>query len=87
MLFAARWDKNASEGAAELTNCLNEYWVNGEPGGLANEFCNSANAGLLQNKDRVKADVAYAVYLLTGETPAGFSPDHIVPRWTMDDSG
>ena len=87
MLYAARWDKDATEGAAELTNCLNEYWVNGEPGGLANEFCNSANAGLLSNKERVKADVAYAVYLLTGEPPAGFPQDDIVPRWTMDDSG
>ena len=87
MLFAARWDKDATEGAAELTNCLNEYWVNGEPGGLANEFCNSANAGLLSSKDRVKADVAYAVYLLTGIPPEGFPQDAIVPRWTMDDSG
>jgi hypothetical protein len=87
MLFAARWDKDAIEGAAELTSCLNEYWVNGEPGGLANEFCNSANAGLLTNKERVKADVGYAVYLLTGEPPAGFPQDDIVPRWTMDDSG
>ncbi|MGO9150583.1 MAG: hypothetical protein ACLP1E_03875 [Acidimicrobiales bacterium] len=87
MLFAARWDKDAIEGAAELTNCLDEYWVNGEPGGLANEFCNSANAGLLSNKERVKADVAYAVYLLTGEPPAGFPQNDIVPRWTMDDSG
>lgn len=87
MLFAARWDKDAIEGAAELTSCLNEYWVNGEPGGLANEFCNSANAGLLSNRERVKADVAYSVYLLTGEPPAGFPQDDIVPRWTMDDSG
>jgi hypothetical protein len=87
MLFAARWDNDATEGAAELTNCLNEYWVNGEPGGLANEFCNSANDGELGNKKHVEADVDYAIYLLTGKSPAGFAQDTIVPRWTMDDSG
>ncbi|MFZ2056482.1 MAG: hypothetical protein WAV54_03620 [Acidimicrobiales bacterium] len=86
LLYAARWDTNTKDGAAALTRCLNTYWINGEPGGLADEFCNSADAGLPANKERLRDDVAYAIYLLDGEAPPGFPPDETVPRWTMDDS-
>jgi hypothetical protein len=85
MLFAGRWDTNAQHGAANLTRCLNDYWLKGSTGGLADEFCNSANAGLPKDKERLRNDVEYAVYLLDGQKPADLPPDQVVPRWTLDD--
>lgn len=85
MLFAGRWDTNADAGATALQTCFDKYWSQGEPGGLANEFCNSANAGISHTKARLGRDVAYAIYLLIGKKPAGFPGGSIPPRWTMDD--
>ena len=85
MLFAGRWDTNAQHGAANLTRCLNDYWLKGSTGGLADEFCNSANAGLPKDKERLRNDGEYAVYLLDGQKPADLPPDQVVPRWTLDD--
>jgi hypothetical protein len=89
MLFAGRWDTNAQDGAAALTYCLDTYWLNGQPGGLADPYCNAANAGQLSNKVRLQNDVAYAEYLLIGQDPTkmGFPTALVVPRWTMDDGG
>lgn len=87
MLFAGRWDANAEHGAADLTRCLNDYWLKGSPGGLADQFCNAANAGLLKDKERLRNDVEYAVYLLNGQVPADVPPRERVPRWTLDAAG
>ncbi|MGP8065387.1 MAG: hypothetical protein ACLP81_03290 [Acidimicrobiales bacterium] len=87
MLFAGRWDTNALNGAQDLKTCLDTYWLKGETGGLADQFCNSAQSGQLSNKERLSNDVAYAMYLLDGIEPAGFDYDFVPPRWTMDDSG
>jgi hypothetical protein len=86
MLYAGRWDRDAAAGAANLARCLDDYWSKGEPGGLADEFCNSANSGQLTNKQMLRDDVNYAIYLLDGQKPAGFDDNDIVPRWTLDDS-
>lgn len=85
MLFAGRWDANAKSGAADLMRCLNDYWLKGSTGGLADQFCNAANAGQLANKEKLRNDVEYAVYLLDGQRPADFPQNEVVPRWTLDD--
>jgi len=85
MLYAGRWDNNAQNGAAALQQCLADYWVHGQPGGLGNTFCNAANAGNLSNKTRVSNDVAYAVYLLDGKLSGDFPAGDVVPRWTLND--
>jgi len=85
ILFAGRWDNNAEAGATALQTCFDKYWSQGEPGGLADQFCNSANSGLAHTKSRLARDVAYAVYLLIGKQPSGFPEGSIPPRWTMDD--
>jgi hypothetical protein len=85
MLYAARWVKNTTDAAAKLNECLDTYWLKGNPGGLADQYCNAANAGIPKDPTSLTPDVAYAIYLLTGKPPAGFSPDQLPPRWTMDD--
>lgn len=86
MLYAMRWLKNTDDAAAKLQDCLNQYWLRGTPGGLADQYCNAANAGIPKDTSGLKLDVSYAVYLLTGKSPGGFPQSEIVPRWTMDDS-
>jgi len=85
MLFAARWDTNASLGAAKLQQCYSTYWSKGRTGGLADQFCNAATIGLGKSKARLARDVSYAVFLLMGKKPGGFLPNLLPPRWTMDD--
>jgi hypothetical protein len=85
MLYAARWGKDTNGSAKSLEQCLNQYWLKGLPGGLASPYCNAANAGIPKDRSGLKLDVAYAIYLLDGQSPAGFSPDEIPPRWTLDD--
>ena len=85
MLYAARWVKNTTDAAAKLNYCLSTYWLKGNPGGLADQYCNAANAGIPKDPASLVPDVAYAIYLLTGKPPAGFPPDQLPPRWTMDD--
>jgi hypothetical protein len=85
MLFAARWNTDAPKGAAGLKACYAKYWAQGNPGGLASPYCNAANAGDLSDAGRLEVDVDYAVYLLTGATPAGFSSSDLPPRWTLAD--
>jgi len=85
MLYALRWVKNTTDAATQMTQCLNKYWLQGNPGGLASIYCNSANAGLPKDKSRLTNDVDYAIYLLTGQAPSGLPPDAIPPRWTMND--
>ena len=85
MLYAARWSTNTKSGVANLNNCYAQYWSKGNPGGLASPYCNAANAGIPSDPTSLKIDVAYAIYLLNGTPPAGFSPNQLPPRWTMDD--
>jgi hypothetical protein len=85
MLYAARWSPNTATGAANLNSCYKSYWSHGNPGGLASPYCNAANAGIPSNPSSLAPDVAYAIYLLNGTAPAGFSPNQIPPRWTLDD--
>jgi hypothetical protein len=85
MLYAARWSPNTSTGAANLNNCYTKYWSHGDPGGLASPYCNAANAGIPSDPTSLKGDVAYAIYLLNGTPPAGFSAGDLPPRWTLDD--
>jgi hypothetical protein len=85
MLYASRWSPNTATGAANLNNCYKSYWSHGNPGGLASPYCNAANAGIPSDPSSLAPDVAYAIYLLNGTTPAGFSPNQIPPRWTLDD--
>ena len=85
MLFAGRWDNNSSNGAEKLQECYNEYWSKGSPGGLADQYCNAANAGIPKDRSRLSNDVAYAIYLLTGKPPTGVSAARLPPRWTMAD--
>ena len=85
MLYAARWSPNTATGAANLNNCYKNYWSHGNPGGLASPYCNAANAGIPSDPSSLAPDVAYAIYMLNGTTPAGFSPNQVPPRWTLDD--
>jgi hypothetical protein len=84
MLFAGRWDRNATNGAHALQKCYDTYWSQDETGGLADQFCNAANTGIGKDKEKLGRDVAYAIYLLTGKKPNDFDSD-IPPRWTLDD--
>ncbi|HTV12206.1 MAG TPA: hypothetical protein VME20_10130 [Acidimicrobiales bacterium] len=85
MLFAARWSTKTASGAANLELCYHKYWSHGNPGGLASPYCNGANAGGLAGSAQVKLDVAYAIYLLDGSSPAGFPISRLPPRWTLAD--
>ena len=85
MLYAGRWSRDTEGAAKSLEQCLDKYWLKGTPGGLASPYCNAANAGIPKDTSGLKLDVAYAIYLLDGQSPAGFSPDQLPPRWTMDD--
>ena len=57
----------------------------GNTGGLA-QFCNAANAGLPKDETELSDEVNYAIYLLTGEDPAGFgaTTSHRAGPWTTD---
>ena len=85
MLYAARWLKDTTDGAAALNHCLDTYWLRGLPGGLADQYCNAANAGIPKNTSGLTKDVAYAIYLLNGTPPPGFPRNQLPPRWTLDD--
>jgi hypothetical protein len=80
MVFVARWDNVAAAGAAKLVDCYNTYWKDGRPGGIADEFCNSANPGGTPTAD----EVGYATYLLTGTQLMPYSRT-VVPRFTLND--
>ena len=82
MVFVARWDTHAADGAELLVRCYQAYWKDGHPGGLADEFCNSANPGGTPTAD----EVAYATYLLTGHQVMPYSR-MVVPRLTLADGG
>jgi hypothetical protein len=85
MLYTARWVKDTTQAASGLNACYSKYWSHGNAGGLASPYCNAANAGIPKDPTSLKVDVAYAIYLLNGTQPEGFSPDQLPPRWTLDD--
>jgi hypothetical protein len=80
LLWAARWGQNSVTGAENLVDCYNQYWKDGNLGGLADPYCQNANDGTAPTAD----EVAYATYLLTGTPGIGFSGT-LVPRFTLDD--
>jgi hypothetical protein len=80
LVWAARWGQNSVTGAENLVDCYNQYWKDGNLGGLADPYCQNANAGTAPTQD----EVAYATYLLTGTAALGFSGT-LVPRFTLDD--
>jgi hypothetical protein len=82
LVFAARWDQHAPDGAAKLVDCFAKYWTDGKGAGLADAFCNAASPGGAPSAD----EVGYATYLLTGRQlmPYGKTP---VPRLTLHDGG
>jgi hypothetical protein len=79
LLYAGRWSKDAFDGGLMLVRCWKDYWVNGDPGGMKDQICNSAHPG-----DVTQDEVAYATYLLTGNLMLPYSGTP-VPRWTLDD--
>jgi hypothetical protein len=79
LLYAGRWSKDAFDGGLMLVRCWNDYWVDGDPGGMKDQICNSAHPG-----DVTQDEVAYATYLLTGNLMLPYSGTP-VPRWTLDD--
>ncbi|HUU06582.1 MAG TPA: hypothetical protein VMZ49_11975 [Patescibacteria group bacterium] len=81
LVFAGRWGQNATQGAKNLSDCFSQFWKKKQLGRLKSPFCNSANNG----KPPKEAEVAYAVYLLTGEKPGGYSGLWI-PRWTLNET-
>jgi hypothetical protein len=81
LVFAGRWGQNATQGAKNLLDCFSQFWKNKQLGRLKSPFCNSANNG----KPPKEAEVAYAVYLLTGKKPGGYSGLWI-PRWTLNET-
>jgi hypothetical protein len=81
LVFAGRWGQDTQMGAENLKDCYNKYWASKKLGRLKSPFCNNANAGKPPKKD----EVAYAIYLLTGDKDVGFSGTY-VPRWTLNES-
>jgi len=81
LVFAGRWGQDTKKGAENLKDCYDKYWVSKKLGRLKSPFCNNANAGKPPKKD----EVAYAIYLLTGDKDMDFSGTH-VPRWTLNES-
>jgi hypothetical protein len=82
LLFAERWSQDTRTGAGNLKTCFDKAWGQGD---LGNAFqlmlCHNANTGRVPTRD----EVAYAMYLLTGEDSLGFGGTK-VPRWTMNDA-
>ncbi|HMK96264.1 MAG TPA: hypothetical protein VK425_01895, partial [Acidimicrobiales bacterium] len=85
MLNSARQYNNTAYGAAALQDCYSKYWSRGNPGGLASPYCTAAEAGPPTGLTSLKIDVAYAIYLLDGASPEGFSANQVPPRWTLAD--
>jgi hypothetical protein len=81
LLFASRWGHDTKSGVRALKDCWKEYWSRGEMGGLGNTFCQNANDGSLPTK----AEVDYAIYLVSGEEPAATNGVYVVPRLTLND--
>lgn len=81
LLFGGRWSQNAETGANNLLGCWEDYWSEGQSPGLGNPGCENMQPGGPPSQD----EVAYAIYLLTGQSPLEFSGIS-VPRWTLNDS-
>lgn len=81
LVFAGRWGQDTQKGAENLKDCYDKYWASKKLGRLKSPFCNNANAGKPPKKD----EVAYAIYLLTGDKDMSFSGTY-VPRWTLNEN-
>jgi hypothetical protein len=93
LLFAERWSPDSNDGKIKIQECWKRFWSANDLGGLRSPQCNSYNNGSLPKDE----EVAYAVYLLTGDIdlkkPAVTPPEPSklefsgapVPRWTLND--
>ncbi len=81
VLFASRWGQNARGGADAVMRCWELFYRNGQTGGLGEIFCQNCAPGGSPNQD----EVAYALYLLTGQWELPFT-GIAAPRWTLNDS-
>ena len=82
MTFVGRnWGQDAAQGALNLKDCYQKDWSTGNLGRLKSPYCNAANNG----KPPKAAELAYSVFLLTGERSGQF-PGTYVPRWTLNES-
>lgn len=79
LAFSGRWSGDAAEGASKLQNCWDQFWSQGNKGGLASPACNASNSGNLPTA----AEVSYAIFLLTGKDAIASSVK--IPRWTLAD--
>ena len=82
LVFAARWDQHATDGADALVKCEMTYWQTGEQAGLRDAFCNAAAPGGVPSSD----EVGYATFVLTGKQLVPYSGT-AVPRLTLADGG
>jgi hypothetical protein len=80
LLFGGRWSQNAQSGGDSVKHCWDEYWSVGRNAGLADTFCQNCSPGPVPNEN----EVAYAIYLLTGQWVLPFNGVNI-PRWTLND--
>ena len=82
LVFAARWDQHAPDGADALVKCEMTYWQVHEQAGLRDAFCNAAAPGGVPSSD----EVGYATFVLTGKQLVPYSGIE-VPRLTLADGG
>ncbi|HSA03646.1 MAG TPA: hypothetical protein P5055_23205, partial [Candidatus Paceibacterota bacterium] len=80
LLFGSRWSQNAESGANSVKRCWDEYWSSGRNAGLSDTFCQNCSPGPVPNEN----EVAYAIYLLTGQWMLPFNGIS-TPRWTLHD--
>jgi hypothetical protein len=80
MLFGARWSSDAASAAEAIRSCWDDYWSNGDAGGIAAPGCNAMTPGYVPSQD----EVAYVSYLLTGTPVVPFSGRSFA-RFTLHD--
>jgi len=81
LTFASRWTQDTKVGVQRLEACWTDYWSHGELGGLSSPFCQNANDGSVPKR----AEVDYAIYLVSGKAPGSVPGGKVVPRFTLND--
>jgi len=81
LTYSGRWSGDAAEGSEKLKNCWEQFWSQGNMGGLGSPACNASNVGSVPTEE----EVGYARYLLTGDE--SLVVGSMVPRWTLADGG
>jgi len=83
LLSAGRWGQNPEQGVQNLKECWDKYWKEKKLPVLAEQgICRHACAG----KPPSESDVAYAIYLLTGDKTSLTYSGVFVPRWTLNET-